>query len=170
MEPTSISYTSYSYDTPTIVTNSGLDFFAIFLAYIGIMMFVMITCYVVSSWLLSRIFKKAGIEEWKAWVPFYNNWIMLEMGDQKGWYLLLSLVPFVGPIIFMVFWIMALYEIGKKFSKDGIFVLWAVFLPVVWYAILAFDKSTWSKQGQPVTAVPTEPVEPETTDQPTQNT
>lgn len=153
MDPT-LSCNSYSHGAQVGCEGSGFDLFAIFLAYMGIMIFMMIACYVISSWMLSRIFKKAGIEEWKAWVPFYNTWIMLEMGEQKGWYLLLSLIPFVGPIIFLVFSIMAQYEIGKKFGKEGTFVLWAIFLSPVWYAILAFDKSTWSGPRQPAMATP----------------
>lgn len=179
MDPTSITYSSYSYETPAAVASSSFDMSAFFLAYMGLMLFVCIASYVVSSWLLSRIFKKAGIEEWKAWVPLYNTWIMLEMGKQKGWYLLLSLIPVVGSIIFLVFFIMALYEIGKSFGKEGIFVLWAIFIPVVWYAILAFDKSTWSGQSQSSTEAPTttpqymapvQPVVPTQTSEPVDTT
>ena len=56
-------------------------------AVIGMMVFALIGAligYVINSFLLSRIFKKAGVEQWKAWVPIYNVWIMLELGNQKG--------------------------------------------------------------------------------------
>ncbi len=147
MRPTFISYSKVS----TIPETQIFDL----APYMGLIILMSIASYAISAWLLSRIFRKAGIEEWKAWVPLYNYWIILEMGGQKGWYLLLSLIPFVGSVIFLVFYIMAVCEIGKKFGKDGIFVLWAIFVPIVWYAILAFDKSTWLGQTQSTTATTT---------------
>lgn len=119
---------------------------------IGIILFALIGAligYVINSFLLSRIFKKAGIEQWKAWVPFYNAWIMFELGDQKGWMALLLLVPVVN-IVAVVFYYIASYHIGLKLGKEGVFVLLAIFLPIVWLAWLAFDKSTW--KGAPATA------------------
>ena len=114
-------------------------------AMIGIIIFALIGAligYVINSFLLGRIFKKAGVEQWKAWVPFYNAWIMFELGDQKGWMALLLLVPVVN-IVAVVFYYIASYNIGLKLGKEGVFVLLAIFLPVVWLAWLAFDKSTW---------------------------
>ncbi len=160
------------------------DYFTLMAGSWAIVMVISLISYAVCSYLLSRIFEKAGVEGWKAWIPYYNIWIMLELGDQKGWYIFLNFIPFAGSLIFVVFLIMAYLNIGKKLGKEGIFVLWAIFLSPVWYAILAFDKSTWSGQGKPVMAnatgtpqymaptqpvAPTEPASPESTNQPTQN-
>lgn len=111
----------------------------------AILMFMIVAIaisYVITSLFLSMIFKKAGIESWKAWVPVYNTWIMLEMGGQKGFWAVLAFVPLVN-IAAAVFMIMAMYSIGLKFGKDGAFVLLAIFLPYVWLIWLAVDKSTW---------------------------
>lgn len=118
----------------------------------GFMLFFLIAGiigYVINAFLLSRIFKKAGVEEWKAWVPIYNSWIMLELGGQKGFWAVLMLVPIVN-LVALVFFIIAEYEIGLKFGKSGAFVLLAIFLPIVWLAWLAFDSSRWS--GVPAVA------------------
>lgn len=106
--------------------------------------------YVVHAFLLSRIFQKAGVEPWKAWVPIYNSWIMLELGEQKGFWAILMLIPFVN-IVAVIFLIIAQYHIGLKFGKSGAFVLLAIFLPIVWLIWLAFDSSKWN--GQPGLAV-----------------
>jgi hypothetical protein len=103
---------------------------------------VIVLSYVISAFLLGRIFKKAGVEQWKAWVPVYNNWILLELGDQKGFWAVLALVPFVN-IVSVVFMFIAMYNIGLKLGKESWFVLLAIFLPIVWLIWLAFDKSTW---------------------------
>lgn len=111
----------------------------------GTVIFVLIitiAAYAINAFLLGRIFKKAGVEQWKAWVPVYNSWVMLELGDQKGWWAVLMLVPFVN-IVALIFLIIAEYNIGLKFGKEGVFVLLAIFIPIVWLAWLAFDKSTW---------------------------
>lgn len=108
---------------------------------IAMFLFVAVT-YVVVAIFLSRIFKKAGVLGWKAWVPVYNTWVTLEIGDQKGWWALVMLFPVVN-IIASVFLYIAMYTIGLRLGKEGTFVLWAIFLPIVWYAWLALDDSTW---------------------------
>lgn len=130
----------------------------------GIIIAVIVTliiAYVVNAFLMGKIFKKAGEESWKAWVPIYNTWTLLEVGGQKGWYVLLALIPFVGAIITAVFTFIAQYNIGLKLGKSGAFLLLAIFLPIIWFAILAFDKSTW--QGAPAAATPDQPPLPPVT-------
>ena len=102
--------------------------------------------YVASSFLISRIFKKAGIKQSIAWIPIYNTWTLLEMGDQKGYWAPLALVPGVN-IASAIFFYIALYHIGKKFGKEDWFVALAIFVVPIWFIILAFDKSTWNGGG-----------------------
>jgi hypothetical protein len=128
------------------------------LAMLGFVFAIAAVTYVVSSIFLSRIFKKAGVEGWKAWVPVYNSWMLLEMGGQKGYWAILAFVPFVN-IVSAVFMYIAMYHIGLKLQKDGAFILLAIFLPLVWMIWLAVDKSTW--QGAPV-GTAGQPVKPMT--------
>lgn len=109
-----------------------------------LMAFVTLTAYVFVAILLSRIFKKAGVKPWKAWVPIYSNWILLELGGQKGYWAIVALVPFVS-IISIVYMFIAMHRIGLHLGKRDEFVLFAIFLPLVWYAWLALDNSTWKK-------------------------
>lgn len=127
----------------------------------GIMMVVVLftlifvaAIYVIHSYLLSRIFKKAGVEAWKAWVPVYSSWVMLELGDQKGFWAVLALIPIVN-IASAVFMYLAQYNIGMKLGKEGAFVLLAIFLPTVWLIWLAVDSSTW--KGTPKAATKSTP-------------
>jgi H+/gluconate symporter-like permease len=103
--------------------------------------------YCLNAWFISRIFKKAGLDQWKAWVPIYNEWCMLELGDQRGWYVLLAFVPIMGTIAYLTFWTISRYEIGKKLGKDDAFVLLAVFIDIAWLIWLAFDESRWVNSG-----------------------
>jgi hypothetical protein len=83
--------------------------------------------------------------------------------------LLFMLIGIAVGITATVYLYIAMYRIGLKFGKEGYFVLWAIFLPLVWYAWLAFDKSTWN----PTLATPHTPTAPtyksDNTDAPTKN-
>jgi len=131
---------------------------------IGLLLFglvIAVIAYVVSAIFLSKIFKKAGVEGWIAWVPFYNNWKLLEIGGQQGFWAILTLVP-IANYVALVYMYIAMYHIGKKFGKQGTFVLLGIFLPLVWYIWLAVDKSTWNDAASTAPSLhhPTTPVAP----------
>ena len=105
-----------------------------------------IIAYIIQSLLLARLFKKAGVEQWIAWIPVYNTWKLLEMGDQKGYWAIVALVPVLN-IVSVVFLAIAAYHIGKKLGKTDWFVLLAVFMPIVWLIWVGFDSSQWPKKN-----------------------
>lgn len=120
--------------------------------------FGIIIGYVIGSYLLSRLFAKAKIEKWRAWVPVYNTWVFLELGGQKGALSLLALasfIPFLGvlaSITLLVFMAIAAYNIGEHVNKPGAgWLVLYIFLPVIWLAIVAFDDSKWSGYIPPIT-------------------
>ncbi len=115
----------------------------------GVLLFMGIfslLAYAVTAWFLSRIFIKAGVPAWIAWVPFYNLWKLLELGDQQGFWAVLIVVPFIG-YVSLVFIFIAAYRIGLKFGKGSWWVLLAIFVPIVWLALLAFDHSKWHRNA-----------------------
>jgi hypothetical protein len=133
----------YVYDTGSSATTDAAAAGAI-LALMFFAFILSVIFYVVSAFLLSRIFNKAGVAGWKAWVPVYNGWILLELGGQQGFWAVLALIPVVN-IVSAVFMYIAMYHIGLKLGKEGAFVLLAIFLPLVWFVWLAVDNSTWKK-------------------------
>jgi len=134
------------YDPYYTSTTAGSDTQAAALLSLSLFIFlVAIAAYVVQALLLSRIFSKAGVEPWKAWVPIYNTWVMLELGGQQGFWAVLMLVPFVN-IVSVVFMFVAMHNIGLKLGKQSAFVLLAIFLPFVWMVWLAVDNSKWEGQ------------------------
>ena len=122
---------SYNHANPAIILS--LFLFSIAFALI---------IYAVYAWLLGRIFNKAGISKTIAWIPFYNVWKMLELGDQRGFWAILTVVPFVNYIA-AIFIFISQYKIGLKFGKEGWWVVLAIFVPIIWLALLAFDSSKW---------------------------
>jgi len=130
----------YHYNMPDHVSGAAMAGVLVFAILFGL--FVAAAVYVIHAFLLSRIFKKAGVKEWKAWVPVYNNWVMLELGGQQGFWAVLAFIPIVN-IASAVFMYIAMYHIGLRLGKEGAFVLLAIFLPIVWYIWLAVDSSKW---------------------------
>lgn len=112
--------------------------------------------YVVSAFLISRLFKKAGVDQWRAWVPVYNNWIVYQLGGQAGWWSIIMFVPVVN-IVSSIMMYIAMYDIGLKFGKPGVFVLWAIFIPLVWWMWLWLDDSKWTGQQLPGQKQPLQP-------------
>ncbi|MDB5165746.1 MAG: hypothetical protein JWM00_636 [Candidatus Saccharibacteria bacterium] len=134
--------------------------------YTGIMIGVIVltlVLYIVFSIFTAKIFQKAGEAAWKAWVPVLNSWVFLELGGQKGWIALLSLlaiIPFIGwigSIIALVFMAIAAYRIGLNLQKEGWFVLLYVLVSPVWLIWLAVDSSKWT----PVAANANNPAAPQ---------
>jgi len=110
-------------------------------------LFFVVIAYVVGALLLGRIFKKAGAPAWAAWVPFYNNWKLLEIGGQQGFWAVLSIIPVVN-VVSAIFIYIAQYHVGLKLGKSGAFVLLAIFLPIVWLIWLAVDSSKWNEKAE----------------------
>ena len=106
--------------------------------------------YVYYSLALMSIFRKAGLKTWPAWVPIFNVWRILQLGGQKGWWVLVGIIPIVGTILYVVFLIIAGVKIQTAFGKPGIFYLLAILLTPVWYGILAWDSSTWNPKHTPL--------------------
>jgi hypothetical protein len=161
-------YPDYTY-TVTSVDNSAIGAFLI-INFI-IMALIVLISYAVSSFLLSRIFKKAGVKQSAAWIPIYSTWKLLELGGQQGFWAPLMLIPGVN-IASMIFIYVAMYHVGKKLGKEDWFIILAILIPPVWFIILGFDKSQWnngistSVNTIPTDQQPTESADIKTNDQP----
>lgn len=138
---------NYDYTYPTDPSSADVATgVAIASAFFFFFLLIAIVSYAITAWLLGRIFKKAGVPQWAAWVPVYNTWKLLEIGGQQGFWAVLALIPFVN-IVSLIFIYIAMYQVGKKLGKEDWFVLFAIFLPIVWLVWLAFDDSKWPKSS-----------------------
>jgi len=90
---------------------------------------------------LYGMFKKAGIEPWKALVPFYNTWIMVQQCHIKKIWFYLQFIPIAGQ--FITIWISIIWVM--HFAKfDLISHTLTVFFPYVYFPYLGFNKQdTW---------------------------
>ena len=90
----------------------------------------------VSSWF---IFQKAGRPGWAAIIPIYNVLVLLEIVGKPWWWLLLLLVPLVNIVI----GILLTHELSKAFGKSGWYTVGLVFLPFIFYPLLAFGDAKY---------------------------
>ena len=139
---------------------------AFFIIFLPLLIFISIASYVIISLALQGIFKKAKIANtWAAWVPVYNNWKILEIGGQRGFWAIINFVPIIN-IVSTIMSYIAIYNINLKLGKGIGFYILFVFFPIIWLLIAAFDKSTWNDSlGSPSLAqpaVPTKPSQPTT--------
>ena len=109
-----------------------LIFLLIFFFIFSIVLVVMI----ISQW---KIYEKAGKPGWAAIVPVYNQMVLSEIGGKPDVWGLLALIPYVG-IIWSV-WL--INRMAKSFGKDAGFTLGLIFLPLIFYPILAFGDSEY---------------------------
>ncbi len=86
---------------------------------------------------LYKMFEKAKSPAWKAFIPFYNTWIMLELADRPKHWVFWQAIPIVGWFISMGIYI----EFVKTFGKYKIYEhALAALLPVFYFPYIGFNK------------------------------
>lgn len=91
---------------------------------------------VICQW---KVLAKAGEPGWACLIPFYGNWCHFRSVWGSGAKMFLLLIPFVNVIIA----IMDVFKTAYAYGKSGAFGFGLLFLSPVFYAILAFDDSTY---------------------------
>jgi len=85
---------------------------------------------------LYGMFKKAGIESWKALIPFYNTWLMVKKMELKIHWFFFQLIPIVGQ--FISIWICIKFV--EHFGRFSILHHAAtVFIPFIYFPYLGFS-------------------------------
>mgnify|MGYP000633952082 CR=1 FL=1 len=81
-----------------------------------------------------KTFTKADKPGWAAIIPFYNFYVMLEIGDNEWWWLLVLFVPIVN--------LYAAYKahagVARAFGQGIGFAIGLWFLPFIFFPLLGF--------------------------------
>ncbi len=86
----------------------------------------------------AKLFAKAGVEPWKAYVPFYNTWIMQTLAQRPKHWVFWQFIPVVGWFISMGIFI----EFVKLFNKFGLGPhTGASLLAPIYFPYLAFKEN-----------------------------
>src|SRR5215831_12570643 len=62
---------------------------------------------------LAKMFQKAGVASWKAFIPFYNTWVMQDLAKRPKHWVFWQLIPVVGWFITMGIFIEFIKTFGK---------------------------------------------------------
>ena len=85
---------------------------------------------------LAKMFEKAGVAPSKAWIPFYNTWVILETAQRPKHWFYWQFIPVVGWFITMGIYI----EWVKAFGKFG---FWqhaaAALVPFFYFPAIGYD-------------------------------
>jgi hypothetical protein len=90
---------------------------------------------IASMW---KLFTKAGKPGWASIIPIYNLIVMLQIVNKPIWLIILFIIPFVG-------WIMGIllcYWLAVSFGKGIGYTIGMIFLPIIFYPLLAFSSDT----------------------------
>jgi len=118
---------------PIIVQQELLDtlssVYSLLFSCIGLLIFI---AYIVGLW---QVFAKAGEEGWKAIIPIYNVWVLLEIVGRPGWWLILIFIPVVNFIV----WIMVNVDLARSFDRGLGFAFGLMFFPYIFVPLLGFS-------------------------------
>lgn len=123
-------------------------------AYLFVFLFA-IAGYLISSFLLMKVFEKAGVQgKWRAWVPVYNYLVYAKLGDFSPWVLLglavasaIPILNFLAGIAIVVALIMISYRVAAKFGRDWPILLLFILGPLgqwIFLGILGFSSNRWN--------------------------
>ncbi|MBO9571159.1 MAG: S26 family signal peptidase, partial [Chitinophagaceae bacterium] len=88
---------------------------------------------------LSKLFEKAGIPSWKAWVPFLNIWEIIKAAKIKKHWFYWQFIPIAG--WFITIWL--LIESVKLFGKFSLLDhAMVAFIPLIYFLYLGYNKDT----------------------------
>jgi signal peptidase I len=83
------------------------------------------------------MFRKAGIEPWKALIPFYNTWLIVEKCQIKKIWFWLQFIPVAGQFITIWITIIFVMQFKKVTVPDHAAV---VFIPFIYFPYLGFSE------------------------------
>jgi len=91
---------------------------------------------IITQW---KIYTKAGKPGWTSIVPIYNYIVMLEIVGKPWWTFFMLFIPIYGIVVA----IQVVHGLSKSFGKDAGFTCGLIFLPIIFYPILAFSDAKY---------------------------
>jgi len=131
---------TYSYpSTTTTAVNAGAGIFAGFFSVFFILCIIAwAVLVIVAEW---KIFTKAGKEGWKALIPVYNAYTMLQILNMEPMLCFLTLLPGAN---FMLGIVMNV-KLAKSFGKSTGFAVGLILLEPIFEMILGFGQAKYKQ-------------------------
>ena len=91
---------------------------------------------IASEWI---VYTKANQPGWACIIPIYDVIVFLRIVGKPWWWIFLLCIPIVNIVIA----IMVTHLLAKSFGKDVGYTLGLLFLPIIFYPILAFGDAEY---------------------------
>ena len=148
-------YDYYDYDIPSTTGNtlSGLGALGgLALGFIIVFAIILIALVVFMIIAEVKLYKKAGKAGWEAIVPFYSQWVYVEIAGLNWWWFLVAIggtllanvsddLSGLGYLVSLFGMFVCNFNVAKKFHKDTGFAVLMTLFPVVLFPMLGFGKS-----------------------------
>ncbi|MDR2928348.1 MAG: DUF5684 domain-containing protein [Cytophagaceae bacterium] len=97
----------------------------------ALLLFLFAVYMIASVW---RIYSKANQPGWAAIIPIYQVIILLRIVERPWWWIFLFCIP-IANIVFVV---IVVHRLSKSFGRGVGFTLGLLFLPFIFFPLLAF--------------------------------
>lgn len=104
---------------------------------VGMIFFLAVFVLLIAS--MWKLFEKAGKPGWAAIIPIYNYLVMIEIVGKPTIWILFLLIPCVNIVFFI--WLLNLFV--KSFGKSEGYTAGIIFLPFIFYPMLAFGNNPY---------------------------
>lgn len=118
---------------------SGIVAISLSLMMMGIVVAILAGWYLFTCIGRMRMFQKAGVEGWKAWIPLYRDYVLCQITMGAGWYFIFGLIPGVSVLMQAVY----AYEVMLSYGQSVLFGVLYFFLPVIAELICGFGGSVY---------------------------
>ena len=122
-----------------LTTGAGAAMGAMLIVYIAVAVLM-----VIGMW---KMFAKAGRPGWGAIIPVYNLYLLVEIAGKPWWFFLIMIlggfIPFVGPIVSLVFTILVMIGLAQSFGKGTGFTVGLILLQPIFILILGFGSAKY---------------------------
>lgn len=134
-------YSTYSTYNPYVVSGPAVGA-GIFAGFFGVFLILCIIAWVVltvvAEW---KIFTKAGKEGWKALIPIYNAYTLLQILNMEPMLCFLTIVPGANLMLAIVMDV----KLAKSFGKSAGFAIGLILLEPIFLMILGFGEAKYKQ-------------------------
>jgi hypothetical protein len=114
-------------------------------AFLCVFLSIMLVVGIINIIAMWKVFTKAGEPGWAVLIPIYNTYVLARVGGKPEWMGILAalggFIPFAGPIVVWVLFIIISIGVARTFGKGVMFGLGLCFLSFIFYPILGFGSS-----------------------------
>ncbi len=95
-----------------------------------------------------KFYVKAGIEAWKAFIPFLNIYELLNVINRPKWWMIFVYIPIVNLLMIPTLWVQILSVFGKKTGTDKLLAVFSFGLYVAYLNYTQVDKLEYNPEHQ----------------------